>query len=89
MYVEFDKAFYKSLDKVNDPTVKKKIEKIIIEIDNAKSLNEIRNIKKLIGFQYYYRIRLGNYRIGFELKNGVTLRFIVIAHRKDIYKVFP
>ena len=89
MIIEFDKTFYKYLDKISGANVKGRIINIIIEIEKAKSINEIKNIKKLAGFQKYFRIRLGDYRIGFELINSKTIRFILIVHRKDIYKIFP
>jgi mRNA interferase RelE/StbE len=43
----------------------------------------------LTGFKNYYRLRIGEYRLGFEKIDENTLRFILIAHRKDIYKIFP
>jgi len=89
MILEFDKSFSKSLDKITENVVKEKLKNIITEIDNATTFRQIKNIKKLVGFQNYYRIRVGNYRIGFELRNNSTIRFIIISHRKDIYKKFP
>lgn len=89
MKVEFDKSFLKSLDKIKDPKILKKIEKIILSCETASQLTEIQGIKKLAGFSHYFRIRLGNYRIGIELQNALTIRFIIITHRKDIYKKFP
>jgi len=41
------------------------------------------------GFKTFYRIRIGDYRIGIELENPTTLRFIIVLHRKNIYKKFP
>ena len=46
MIVEFDKSFSKSLNKINDHTILQKIEKIILELEKADSLNEIKSIKK-------------------------------------------
>ncbi len=89
MLIIFDKAFLKSLDKVNNNIVKHRLEKIILEIEQANTINDIKNVKKLTGFQKYYRIRLGDYRIGFELIEENTIKFIVIAHRKDIYRIYP
>ena len=89
MIVEFDKSFSKSLNKINDHTILQKIEKIILELEKADSLNEIKSIKKLSGFKNYYRIRVKDYRIGFETTNKNTIRLILIAHRKDIYRKFP
>jgi mRNA interferase RelE/StbE len=89
MKVEFDKSFEKSLEKVKNKSIYPDIEKIIFQCENSKSLSEIHSVKKLSGFKNYYRIRMGEYRIGFERVNRDTIRFILIAHRKDIYKSFP
>jgi len=45
----------------------------------------IPHIKKMEGFNTFYRTRIGDYRIGLELKKD-TLWFIIIANRKEIYK---
>ena len=89
MKVEFDKSFLKSLDKIKISKVLLSIEKIIIKCEEANNLHEIRNVKKLTGFTNYYRIKSGNYRIGFEVINKEIIRFIIFRHRKDIYKRFP
>jgi mRNA interferase RelE/StbE len=89
MIIEFDKSFEKSLEKIKNKSLFLKIEKIIIEFENAKALNELPNIKKLTGYKFYYRVRIGEYRLGFEKITENTLRFIIVAHRKDIYKLFP
>ena len=41
------------------------------------------------GFQTFYRVRIGDYRLGFELIDKETVLFILVSHRKDIYKYFP
>ncbi|MEQ6118067.1 hypothetical protein [Reichenbachiella sp. MALMAid0571] len=46
------------------------------------------NIKKLVGFSDAYRIRSGNIRIGVFV-DGDTIEFARIAHRKNIYNIFP
>jgi mRNA interferase RelE/StbE len=89
MKIEFDKSFLKSLDIINDNKLLNKIESTIISLENAKSINDISNIKKLIGFKNYYRIRIGDYRLGCELIEEQILRLIIISHRKNIYKKFP
>jgi hypothetical protein len=43
----FDRAFGKSMDKINAPALKKKIESIIIQIESAKTLADIPHLKKL------------------------------------------
>ncbi len=89
MIVEFDKSFEKSLEKLKNKSLFPKIEKTILEFEDAKNLSELPNIKKLRGYKIYYRIRLGEYRIGFEKISENTFRFIIVAHRKDIYNLFP
>ncbi len=89
MEVIFDKSFLKAIDKLTDKALKKKIEKVIIELEESDSLLKVKNIKKMEGFKSFYRIRVGDFRIGFELEKSTTIRLITIAHRKDIYKIFP
>ncbi|TSA32599.1 MAG: type II toxin-antitoxin system RelE/ParE family toxin [Porphyromonadaceae bacterium] len=89
MIIEFDKSFDKALDKIRDKSLFPRVEKIILNIEKSTSLSEVSNIKKVSGFQDYFRIRIGDYRLGFEKIGVNTVRFIIIAHRKDIYKLFP
>lgn len=87
MKVAFDENFYKKLAKIKDKPLLEKVKKIIIVAEAAGALNQIPHIKKLEGFKSYYRIRLGDYRIGAELQGDVFV-FVTIGSRKDIYKFF-
>jgi mRNA interferase RelE/StbE len=89
MIVEFDKSFDKSLDKLKDKSLYPKIEKVISILEKTNSLIELASIKKLCGYKVYYRYRLGDYRIGIEQISKNTIRLIIIAHRKDVFDVFP
>jgi mRNA interferase RelE/StbE len=89
MIVEYDKSFLKSIDKIRDSDLNTKIENLIIEYENVFSIHEIKNTKKLTGYKNYYRTRIRDYRLGFELIAPTTIRLIIFAHRKDIYRVFP
>lgn len=66
MIVEFDKSFFKTLAKVKDESTLKKIKKSILKLENTNGLINIKNLKKLTGFKSYYRIRIGDYRLGFD-----------------------
>ncbi len=57
-------------------------------MENAASLSQIKNLKKLKGETRYFRIRIGDYRIGLYFENEI-IEFTTIANRKDIYKHFP
>jgi mRNA interferase RelE/StbE len=89
MKVSFDKSFIKAIVKIKNPLVLKRIENIIYSLESAETIENVSNIKKLIGYTSYYRIKIGVYRIGFELINPDEIRLITILHRKDIYKKFP
>jgi mRNA interferase RelE/StbE len=88
MIVSFDKSFSKSLDKIGDTIALKNTSKAIEKCEKANSLIEISNLKKLKGYKNYYRIKIGDYRIGVEIENE-TILFILISHRKNIYNLFP
>jgi len=88
MHAEFTSRFSKDLDKLNQAFVKKDIAAVIEEVEKAVDLSGIKNIKKLKGHTNAYRIRIGDYRIGLFIENN-TVEFIRVAHRKDIYRVFP
>jgi hypothetical protein len=51
MIIEFDKSFEKSLEKTKNKSLFQKIEKVIIEFEKAKSLTDLPNVKKLIGYK--------------------------------------
>ena len=89
MIVEFDHSFNKNLSKLLSSNSKLKIYAVIEEVAAANKLSDINNLKKMKGFKAFYRIKLGDYRIGFELINKNTVYFVAVSHRKDIYKTFP
>lgn len=89
MTVKFDKSFIKAIDKVKDPSILKRIESVVYKLELIDSIDKMTNTKKLVGYTTYYRIKIGDYRLGFETNNSKEIRLITILHRKDIYKKFP
>jgi mRNA interferase RelE/StbE len=61
--------------------------KLIEDISNLSSLPRPAGCKKLRGYKNSYRIRVGDYRIIYEIEDKL-LRILVIAigHRKNIYE---
>lgn len=88
MNYEVKKSFEKDTDKIFDTDLLEQIDKAIDNIENASSLREVPHIKKLEGYKYYYRIKVGNYRIGIKLEN-TTVILVRFLHRKEIYRYFP
>ncbi len=88
MNVEFRKSFEKDLGKIRDEELLVRIKVVIEEIENADSLLDISNIKKLKADGDYYRIRVGDYRIGLT-QDGGMITFVRVLHRKEMYRYFP
>ena len=88
MKVEFSAKFSKDLDLIKKESTKQAILATIEELEQAENLSDLRGLKKLVGHSSAFRIRIGDYRLGFFFeKDGVLLGRI--AHRKDIYSLFP
>jgi len=88
MKVELLSKFENDIDKLFNKQLKHAILNIIDNLENANTLSEIQGIKKLKGFSNAYRIKLGDYRIGFYFEKGI-IELARVVHRKDIYRVFP
>lgn len=88
MNVEFRKSFEQDLLEINDKALIEKIKVTIEQVETAGTPSEIPNLKKLKMKGSYYRIRVGNYRIGLTFKDD-TFTFVRVLCRKDIYRDFP
>lgn len=88
MKVEFKTSFARDLRKINDVSIKKQVSQAIEHVEKTQKFPEIVNLKKIVGADTYYRIRIGDYRIGLIVE-GETVIFVRVLHRKDIYRYFP
>jgi len=88
MKVAFKKSFLKELKNIKNKSLKNSIAQCILQVETAHNLSEIKNLKKLSGFDVFYRIRVGKYRIGLKVEENV-IYFVIIEHRKNIYRGFP
>ncbi len=88
MKVLIDKSFEKDVKKIKDKKVLEKIANTIEFCQGCTALENIKNCKKLKGGKNAYRIRIGDYRIGFVYENQVII-FIRFLHRSTIYDYFP
>ena len=79
MNLLFDESFEKSVKKLKDKKVKIRIVDLIETFQEADNITEVLNIKKMQGFQSFYRVRLGDYRIGFELLEDNTV-YLILVH---------
>jgi mRNA interferase RelE/StbE len=84
----FRESFDSDLSAIADAGLLRRIRKIIEQVESAKTFQQIPNLKRLEASGKYYRIRLGEYRIGFVFENG-AVTFLRFLHRKEIYRYFP
>lgn len=88
MKVLFLNSFKKDLIKITNVKLKNQIKEVIIAVEAAESLAALPNVKKIQGYATAYRIRIGDYRLGLYLENGIV-EMARLVKRNDIYKVFP
>ncbi|MEO1801529.1 MAG: type II toxin-antitoxin system RelE/ParE family toxin [Cyanobacteria bacterium J06629_2] len=67
-----------------------RIESIIFnELESANPF-DLGYMKKMKGYKDKYKIRVGDYRVGLTIdKNSQTIICQRVAHRREIYKIFP
>jgi mRNA interferase RelE/StbE len=84
-----EKSFDRDIDRIQDKKLLRKLRAFISTIENADTIQDIPHVKKIEGYKSYYRIKIGDHRLGMEAisnKEVILLRFL---HRKDIYRYFP
>ncbi|WP_143072844.1 type II toxin-antitoxin system RelE family toxin [Parapedobacter indicus] len=74
---------------MKDASLKQKVADVIEALEAANDLSDVKQLKKLKGYKSFYRIKLGDYRIGVELGQSDEITFIILAHRREIYRRFP
>lgn len=88
MKVEFKTSLTRDLRKIKDKDLLERVRKTIEQVEQVRSLQEVGNVKKLRGDDNYYRIRIGNYRLGLAVEDD-TVIFVRFLHRKNVYRHFP
>lgn len=87
--VEFKKRFLKELSKVSED-IQSQAEKIVFEDLAAGNPFKLGYIEQMKGYPGKYKIRIGQFRIGITIdKQNEVIICNRIAHRKDIYRLFP
>ena len=81
--IVFKKAAAKSLKKI--PKIDQK--RIAEKIDSLSENLPAPDTTKMKGDNPFHKVRVGNYRIVYEIQNDILVILIVkIGHRKDIYR---
>ena len=89
MKLLYGKRFSKDLDAIrHEAKVKKKLLELIEQFKETDSLANLKGVRKIEGYQNYFRIKVGNYRLGIKLTKK-RIELIRFLHRKEIYRRFP
>ncbi len=90
----YEKKFLKDLKNLKSSPYFAKIRDFCFEevekCENIEAVLQLPNIRKMEGFESYYRFRVGDYRIGTEIQTDEKLLiFLRVLHQNEIYKFFP
>ena len=80
--------FNKDISKLRDRKLILSVRKALQKLEAVRSLSEIPNLKRMEGTVNYFRVRIGDYRMGIYVEGNIiyAARFL---HRKEIYRYFP
>lgn len=84
MKVRFKASFGKDLQALKDKALLERIKTLIANVEAAQSLAEVSSLKKLRGGGAYYRVRIGDYRVGLATEEEVVVIAKVFHHDRDI-----
>jgi mRNA interferase RelE/StbE len=88
MKVEYSKKFLKQLAEV-PRDIRSRIENFVFdELVSTSSIYEMGKIEKMKGYDGFYKVRFGNYRLGLVIENEM-ISVKTVMHRREIYKFFP
>ena len=85
---DFRNSFGRDLKKIADRTLKAEIKPSILSVENAMTIGDIPELKKLKGYKkgIYYRIAVGDYRIGVTIEHDmVTFYAVNVSGKNDEY----
>jgi mRNA interferase RelE/StbE len=88
MNTQFRASFATDIRKIKNKKTLARIKETLEAVEDAQGLHELAHVKKLKGEENYYRIKIGDYRIGLVIEGNVVF-FVRCLNRKDIYRFFP
>jgi mRNA interferase RelE/StbE len=86
--VAFRQSFERDPGKIKDRSALQRVRQVVEQVEHANNLQEVQNVRKLAGAAGFFRILVGEYRIGIALVAD-EVEFVRCLHRRDMYRYFP
>ncbi len=81
--IEWKRSATKELKKLPKETIPRVLRAIEQLAQNPRPVG----VRKIVGAEHNYRIRVGNYRIVYSIvESAFVIEIIRVGHRKDIYR---
>jgi mRNA interferase RelE/StbE len=81
--IEWKNSAYKELQKLPRPI----ITRVVAAVSELSNEPFPHGVKKLAGSEFSYRIRVGDYRVVYEVfADRLIIEIVRVRHRKDVYR---
>ena len=88
MEIEYRASFTRDLRQVRNAEMRRRVLRLIEELEDASALTEISSVRRIAGDGRYCRARIGDYRLGIAVEGELVI-LVRFLHRSDIYRFFP
>ena len=88
MEIVFMNSYLRSIKKIKDKELLIDLNFAVENIETSINLTDVKNIKKMSDYNNFFRIKIGDYRLGIVNENNI-IYLVQFEHRNDIYKKFP
>ena len=88
MEIEYGGRFTSQLRRIRNQQILRSVQRKIEELKLASSLGDVAGVKRLRLGRNFFRIRIGAYRLGFEVEDN-KVNLLRFRHRRDFYRSFP
>ena len=89
MRIEYARSFEKDIKRLRDRKLKTRLEAILLALESASRLDEIAGVVAMSGAPEYFRIRIGQYRLGLKRAADGSILVLRFLTRGEIYRYFP
>jgi mRNA interferase RelE/StbE len=85
----YKKIFLKDLAAIPERPRSRREKLVLDRIPASENFFHEFDVDKMSGYEDYYRIRIGQYRVGCRISDDGMIIFYRVKSREEIYRVFP